>query len=417
MVDVTIDEDAENPIELGNKPKFGKRMDAAIMRNIQHRRMMNEEVETLEMAKRRAVTDMNERMTSFALQQHKNGLSSGTEKIDIQKARQRLKERVSDVNHKFSLLHDDYHGHSTRTTPRRKSMRSQSRDEHSFAQTVLKNLPSFLDAAKPTQDKEMDPGLDHATSKETRQSLGEQLYQSNVPRNSVSSFSVELSPLEDNEVFSESDCEFSFDNNYRAKIHFDKFGNLDDFSRTPQPTANSERPLTSAKSIEDENNLLSPPVDPKRRGSRYSWNLAKEEQQIVSSTDNIEQPGKYPDRMNNNVQKQYIKLELPKDMRRELHNIQPFRVRNEMNKKALQLTAILSDQEPFNFENRWSAALQKLGKISLSTAPSVSEEIHRPYVNGELYAHQKGHFYQHGCFITILSREPPSEDSKYETIS
>ena len=407
MVDVTIDEDAENLVDLGNKPKFGKRMDAAIMRNIQHRRMMNEEVETLEMAKKRAITEMRERMTNFALQQQKNGFSAGNEKIDIQKARQRLQERVSDVNQKFSLLHDDYYGHSTRTTPRRQSIRSQSRDEHTFAQTVLNNLPSFLDATKPTQGKE----LDRVASKETRQSLGEELYQGKIARSPSSSFSVELSPIEDNEVFSESDFEFNFDNNYRAKIHFDKFGNPDNFAQTPQLPANSAPRITSAKSTEDEK---IDPIDMKRRGSRYSWNLSKEEPQVLRSTDDVEQLGKHPEPMGNTFQQQYTKLELPKDMRPELHSIQSFRVRNEKNKEALQLTAILSDQEPFDFEKRWSAALQKLGKISLSTVPSANKDIQRPYVNGELYAHQKGYFYQHGCFITILSREPPSEDCKYE---
>ena len=412
MVDVTIDEDAENLVELGNKPKFGKRMDAAIMRNIKHRRMMNEEVETLEMAKKRAVAEMKERMTNFALQQQKNGFSTGNDKIDIQKARQKLQERVSDVNQKFSLLHDDYHGHSTRTTPRRQSTISQSRDEHSFAQTVLNNLPSFLDATKPTQGKE----LDRVTSKETRQSLGEELYEGKIQQSRSSSFSVELSPIEDNEVFSESDFEFNFDNNYRAKIHYDKFGNPDNLALTPQLPANSARRLTSAKSTEDEK-ILTDPTDLKRRGSRYSWNLSKEEHQVLSSTDDIGQLGKHPDPMDKTLHHtNYTKLELPKDMRPELHNIQSFRVRNEMNKEALQLTAILSDQEPFDFEKRWSAALQKLGKISLSTVPSVKKDIQRPYVNGELYAHQKGYFYQHGCFITILSREPPPEDDKYDKI-
>eukprot|EP00112_Aurelia_sp_Birch-Aquarium-sp1_P008623 Seg1955.6 transcript_id=Seg1955.6/GoldUCD/mRNA.D3Y31 product="hypothetical protein" protein_id=Seg1955.6/GoldUCD/D3Y31 len=410
MVDVTIDEDAADPIEIGNKPKFGKRMDAAIMRNMLHHKMMAEEVETLEMAKKRAATDMKERMTNFALKQHKNGISTGTEKIDVQKARQRLKERVSDVNHKFSLLHDsflhDYYDHNKHSTPRTLPIRSQSRDEDSFTQSVLNNLPSFLDASKPTQDKE----LDSVISKETRQSLGEQLSQGNIPRSSASSFSLELSGTEDNREFSESDCEFSFVDNYKAKLHFDKFGNLDNFSSTQQPPANSVRSLTSMKSTEDEKNLLAP-VDLKRRASHYSWNLSKGEQQILSSTDNIGQPAQQPEPMGKILQKQYTKLELPKNIRPELHR-PSFRVRNEMNKKALDLTSIPSDQEPFDFENRWSAALQKLGKISLSTAPTVNKDMKRPYVNGELYAHQKGHFYQHGCFITILSREPPSEDCK-----
>eukprot|EP00112_Aurelia_sp_Birch-Aquarium-sp1_P023602 Seg709.1 transcript_id=Seg709.1/GoldUCD/mRNA.D3Y31 product="hypothetical protein" protein_id=Seg709.1/GoldUCD/D3Y31 len=98
MVDVTIDEDAADPIEIGNKPKFGKRMDAAIMRNMLHHKMMAEEVETLEMAKKRAATDMKERMTNFALKQHKNGISTGTEKIDVQKARQRNECQMLIIN-------------------------------------------------------------------------------------------------------------------------------------------------------------------------------------------------------------------------------------------------------------------------------------------------------------------------------
>eukprot|EP00795_Rhopilema_esculentum_P012027 gene12027-2612_t len=71
------------------KPKIGQRMEAAIIRNINHGKIMKNEFEALDSAKKRIEMDMQQRMKFFLKRQHKHGYLSGHDAVETSLSRKK----------------------------------------------------------------------------------------------------------------------------------------------------------------------------------------------------------------------------------------------------------------------------------------------------------------------------------------
>ena len=71
------------------KPKIGQRMEAAIIRNINHGKVMKNEFEALDLAKKRIEMDMQQRMKFFLKRQHKHGYLAGHDTVETSLSRKK----------------------------------------------------------------------------------------------------------------------------------------------------------------------------------------------------------------------------------------------------------------------------------------------------------------------------------------